>query len=206
MPPRTVLVTGFPGFLASRLVPRLAQVDPQARLVALVEPRMAARARALAPEGVEVLEGDITDPRLGLAPQSYTDVTESLVAVHHLAAVYDLAVGAPLAERVNVAGTQHVLDLCTRAPHLERLHHVSTAFVAGTRSGLVFESELAMDQAFKNHYESTKFAAEVLVRAAMDRVPATVYRPAIVVGDSRTGETQKFDGPYFLLRLIAATK
>jgi thioester reductase-like protein len=67
----------------------------------------------------------------------------------------------------------------------------------------VREADLAAGQTFKNFYESTKFAAEVLVRASMDEVPTTVYRPAIVVGDSQTGETQKFDGPYYLLRTIA---
>jgi thioester reductase-like protein len=64
----------------------------------------------------------------------------------------------------------------------------------------VLEDDLAEGQAFKNFYESTKFAAEVLVRASMDEIPTTIYRPAIVVGDSQTGETQKFDGPYYLLR------
>jgi thioester reductase-like protein len=71
------------------------------------------------------------------------------------------------------------------------------------RKGVVYEHELALGQAFKNHYESTKFQAEVWVREAMDHVPTTIYRPAIVVGDSRTGETQKFDGPYYMLRVVA---
>jgi thioester reductase-like protein len=60
-----------------------------------------------------------------------------------------------------------------------------------------------MGQDFKNHYESTKFQAEVWVRESMHRVPTTILRPAIVVGDSRTGETEKFDGPYYMLRAIA---
>src|SRR5215211_2014437 len=60
-----------------------------------------------------------------------------------------------------------------------------------------------MGQGFKNHYESTKFQAEVWVRSEADRVPTTILRPAIVVGDSRTGETQKFDGPYYILRVIS---
>jgi thioester reductase-like protein len=67
----------------------------------------------------------------------------------------------------------------------------------------VYEHELTLGQAFKNHYESTKFQAEVWARDAMDAVPTTIYRPAIVVGDSRTGETQKFDGPYYMLRVIS---
>src|SRR4051794_19923408 len=200
---RTYLLTGFPGFLAGRLVPRLLADDDQARIVALVEPRMVERARALAPDGVDVQPGDITDPALGLDPRTYDRLTGEVVRVFHLAAVYDLAVGAELAERVNVTGTQHVLDFCRRAPALERHHYISTAYVAGQRSGLVLEDDLADGQAFKNFYESTKFAAEILVRASMDAIPTTIYRPAIVVGDSLTGETQKFDGPYYLLRSMA---
>jgi thioester reductase-like protein len=197
---RTMLLTGFPGFLAGRLVPRLLAEDDEARIVALVEPRMVQRARAMAPDGVDVQPGDITDARLGLDDRTYERLTGEVSAVFHLAAVYDLAVGADLAERVNVQGTQNVVDFCRRCPNLERHHYISTAYVAGVRSGVVLERELAEGQDFKNFYESTKFAAEVVVRASMDDVPTTIYRPAIVVGDSQTGETQKFDGPYYLLR------
>lgn len=198
----TLLMTGFPGFLAGRLVHSLLDGRSDTRIVALVEPRMVARAQAVAPAGVEIRPGDITDPLLGLGPQTYDRLTSEVSAVFHLAAVYDLAVGADLAERVNVNGTQHVIDFCGRCTRLERHHYISTAYVAGERSGLVREDELAAGQSFKNFYESTKFAAEVLVRASMASIPTTIYRPAIVVGDSRTGETQKFDGPYYLLRAM----
>jgi thioester reductase-like protein len=206
MAARTLLVTGFPGFLAGRLVPRLLEEDPEARVVALVEPRMVDVARARAGERVEIVAGDITHPRLALDDATYARLAADVTAVFHLAAIYDLAVGAELAERVNVAGTQHVLAFCRACAALERHHYISTAYVAGLRSGLVLEDDLAAGQAFKNHYEATKFAAEVLVRASMDTIPTTVYRPAIVVGDSRTGETQKFDGPYYLLRTLSAVK
>ena len=203
----TILLTGFPGFIGTRLARRLLADDPEARVIALVEPRMAERAREAAGvrdlDRVEVLPGDIVDPRLGLDEHAYARLTREVTSVHHLAAVYDLAVGAALAERVNVHGTQHVLDLCLACQRLERHNYVSTAYVAGTRSGRVLESELDEGQSFKNHYESTKFAAEVLVRATIGRVPTTIYRPAIVVGDSKTGETQKFDGPYYLLRVLS---
>jgi thioester reductase-like protein len=202
------LVTGFPGFIGTRLVGRLLADAPGSRVVALVEPRMAERAREVAatlPGGdrVTVQPGDIADPLLGVDDATYERLVAQTTEIHHLAAIYDLAVPDAVAERVNVGGTQHVLDLARRAGRLERLHYVSTAYVAGWRSGRVYESELAAGQAFKNHYESTKFAAEVLVRGALDVIPTTVYRPAIVVGDSRTGETQKFDGPYYLLRTIS---
>lgn len=199
------LLTGFPGFIGTRLSRKLLADDPQLTIKALVEPRMADRARVVAEEfggRLEVIEGDITDPRLGLDDAAYAELAGSVRRVYHLAAIYDLAVPEAIAHKVNVDGTQHVLDFCRACTDLERHHYVSTCYVAGKRKGLVKESELDEGQAFKNHYESTKFAAEVLVRASMDDIPTTVYRPGIVVGDSHTGDTQKFDGPYFILWFI----
>lgn len=204
------LVTGFPGFIGRRLVERLLGDDPDAQVLAVVEGRMLDRARSAAAEldgeRLEVLAGDIGERRLGLGEDEYGRVCEEVTHVFHLAAVYDLAVPLMLAQRVNVDGTGNVVDLCREAPSLKRHVYVSTAYVAGRRTGIVYEHELVMGQEFKNHYESTKFQAEVWVRSAMDRVPTTILRPAIVVGDSTTGETQKFDGPYFLLRTIAAAE
>jgi thioester reductase-like protein len=209
---RTILLTGFPGFIGARLIPRLLADDPGARVVALVEPRMVARAEEAAArlglgERLAIQPGDITKVRMDLDAATHERLASETVAVHHLAAVYDLAVRPSVAERVNIVGTAMVLDFCRACPRLERHNYVSTAYVAGARTGEVLESELDEGQEFKNHYESTKFAAEVLVRASMgEGVPTTVYRPAIVVGDSRSGETQKFDGPYYMLRTLAALR
>jgi thioester reductase-like protein len=196
-----VLVTGYPGFIGRRLADRL--VEAGARVTALVEPRMTSAAREAADGRVEVLEGDIARRRLGLADPDWQRLTAEIRHVFHLAAVYDLGVPLELAQRVNVDGTGNVLELCGACERLERLNYVSTAYVAGVRRGVVYEHELTLGQDFKNHYESTKFQAEVWVRQELDRVPTTIYRPAIVVGDSRSGETQKFDGPYFMLRVIS---
>jgi thioester reductase-like protein len=201
------LLTGFPGFIGTRLVAALLERNPELRVVALVEPKMADRARAAAAsldgDRVEVLEGDIADRHLGLDGDQRERLQAELTLVYHLAAIYNLAVPQEIAQRVNVEGTGNVLDLCAGCQRLERLHYVSTAYVAGDRTGVVYEHELVLGQRFKNHYESTKFQAELWVRHAMERVPVTVYRPAIVVGDSQTGETQKFDGPYYMLRTIS---
>ncbi len=201
------LVTGFPGFIGRRLVRLLLEQDSEAKVMALVEPRMLdvgrEAAAAIDSARVEVVAGDITDRRLGLEDGEYDRLRAEVRRVFHLAAIYDLSVPIEVAQRVNVAGTGNVLELCLAAERLERLAYASTAYVAGWRTGVVYEHELVMGQEFKNNYESTKFQAEVWVREAMDRVPTTIVRPAIVVGDSRTGETQKFDGPYYLLRAIS---
>ena len=202
----TDLLTGFPGFIGRRLARRLLDEDG-VTLVALVEPRMAEAARAAADEidaeRIEVLPGDISERRLALADGDWDRLVGEVRRVYHLAAIYDLAVPVEVAQRVNVDGTGNVLELCGVAEKLERLAYVSTAYVAGKRRGVVYEHELVMGQGFKNHYESTKFQAEVWVREWMHRIPTTILRPAIVVGDSRSGETEKFDGPYYILKTIS---
>ena len=107
-----------------------------------------------------------------------------------------------MAYRINVDGTERVLDFAQSCKHFGRLHYISTCYVAGLRSGRCFEDELDCGQAFKNHYESTKFWAEKCVQKRWESIPTTIYRPGIVVGDSVTGETIKGDGPYFIMNLL----
>ena len=143
---------------------------------------------------MRLVPGDITTPGLGLAEPL------SVAGAFHLAAAYDLAVSREVGERVNVQGTRNVLRFLADAPGEPQLHYVSTAYVSGDATGTFRETDLDVGQGFKNHYEETKFLAE---RAVVESgVPATIYRPGIVVGDSRSGETAKFDGPYFALRAM----
>ena len=121
-------------------------------------------------ERIEILEGDIAERRLGLADADWERLTAEVTSAFHLAAIYNLAVPLEIAQRVNVDGTGNVLELCAACERLGRLNYVSTAYVAGVRTGVVYEHELALGQSFKNHYESTKFQAEVWVREAMDAV------------------------------------
>jgi thioester reductase-like protein len=205
-------MTGFPGFLGSALLPRLLARRADERAICLVPPQHleTAHQRLASLEAehpgtagrVELVVGDLTAAHLGLAPRRRR-LVDDVEEVWHLAAVYDLAVPAAIARAVNVDGTARVLELCTNLPRLRRLHHVSTCYVSGRYAGEFGEDQLEEGQEFRNHYESTKHEAEVLVRKAMaGGLAATVYRPGIVVGDSETGETQKYDGPYFLASFL----
>ncbi len=203
-----VLMTGFPGFLGSALLPGiLKRTDSSA--VCLVQPRFAALAKRREAElgsadaslqgRIQLVEGDITRPGLGLAADVLTDVTEAW----HLAAAYDLTVPRDMALRVNVDGTRNVLDALERCPKLSRLHYFSTCYVSGRYAGPFGEDDLKVGAPFNNYYEETKNLAEADVRWHVSAgMPATIYRPSIVVGDSRTGETQKFDGPYFVMQWL----
>ncbi len=210
----TIFLTGFPGFLGSALVGRL--LDRHGRevtMTALVQPRYreqaearAARIEAESPARrgrIRIVEGDITRPRLGMDRAGYQAAQRGAREIYHLAAVYDLGVRRDVAERVNVQGTRNVLGLATDTHRLRRFQYVSTCYVSGRYPGVFRETDLHGPGPFNNHYEETKHRAEVEVQRAMSQgLPATVYRPAIVVGDSRTGETQKYDGPYYIIQWI----
>jgi thioester reductase-like protein len=208
---KRVFLTGFPGFLGSELVRRVLERPGSPAVTCLVQekflPFAADRARAIAreagvdPKRIELVAGDITRPGLGLADPKKT--AREVGEIFHLAAVYDLAVKRPLAMRINVEGTRHLLDFAEECGALERLQYVSTCYVSGRWAGIFREEDLERGQRFNNFYEETKYLAEVDVRARMARgMPATIYRPGVVVGDSRTGETQKYDGPYYILRWL----
>ena len=186
-----VFITGFPGFIARRLVDRILDKNPDTTFTVLIEERMRGVADATIKgmerphpgfiEATSVVTGDICRPRLGMSEQIYQEVTGRTTHVWHLAAVYDLAVPSSLAYKVNVLGTANVLDFCEDCPGLRRLDHVSTCFVSGDRTGLVLESELDQGQGFHNHYESTKCWSELEVRRRMVRLPVAIHRPAIVM-------------------------
>jgi nucleoside-diphosphate-sugar epimerase len=207
-----IFFTGFPGFLGSAVLPRVLRRTPSSRALCLVQPRFAALARARADalvasdptlrDRIGILEGDIRER--GLAADAVTQVGAAAVEFYHLAAVYDLTVRRDVAYQANVIGTRHVLEFASRCQGLRRVHYVSTCYVSGRLPGVFRETDLACGQSFNNWYEETKYLAELEVSAGIARgLPATIYRPSIIVGDSGSGEAQKFDGPYFAMQLIA---
>ncbi|MBA4493067.1 SDR family oxidoreductase [Paenactinomyces guangxiensis] len=209
----TYFFTGFPGFIASALLRQLLESEHQVdQVYLLVLPEFVPKAEeavtnlmvetGIFADQITVIAGDITYPNMRLSNENLRRLQEQVEYVYHLAAIYDLAVPEKLAYRVNVTGTAHVNDWVRTLKHVKRYVYFSTAYVSGTREGKIYEHELAMNQTFKNHYEKTKFEAEVLVRGMNGQVPATIIRPGIVKGDSRTGTTLKFDGLYFMLNFF----
>ncbi len=206
----TIFLTGFPGFIAGRLVKRLAESG--ARFLLLVHPSFMERARAevsrLADEtGAQenlfrIIEGDITEPDLGIKPAELEIARAETTTLFHLAAIYDLAVAREAAMRVNVEGTRNVNRFARSLKSLRRYHYVSTCYVAGLRQGLILETELKHDAGFRNHYEETKYLAEIEVDELKRELPITIHRPSVVCGDSKTGETAKYDGIYYLIHYL----
>ena len=107
------------------------------------------------------------------------------------------------ARAINVEGTRRLLDFAAGAPRLRSLAYVGTAYVAGERTGLVREDELAVGQSYRNTYEQTKAEAEALVRSRLGSLPGVILRPSIIVGDSRTGVTSSFKMMYWPLKIYS---
>lgn len=204
------LFTGFPGFIARQIMQELIDQNKVETIYALVLSSQMKLAIEISQEImkdspnvlIKLVEGDITYPGLDIATEELETLCREVNTVWHLAAIYDLAVARDTAWKVNVHGTYHVNDFVKTLPNLTRYIYFSTAYVAGTREGLLREDELIRPKAFKNYYEETKFEAEVLVEKMKSLVPTTIIRPGIVRGHSVSGETIKFDGPYFFINMI----
>ena len=206
----TIFLTGFPGFIAGRLVARLARRDTQFFL--LVQPELVEKASSAIEQIAEqtgtplenfaLIEGDITHPNLGISDSDLETIREETTSVFHLAAAYDLAVDKDTATRVNVEGTENVNDLCRSLRGLQRYNYISTCYVAGRRTGRILETDLEHDAGFRNFYEETKYLAEIEVEKLKSELPVTIFRPSVVVGDSQTGETVKYDGIYYLIQYL----
>ncbi len=212
-----VLITGATGLLGRYLLRDLTLAD--ARLAVLVRPSRKATAvhrvenvmchwdrelgRSL-PRPV-VLEGEITEPDLGLDARGTRWVAENCGRLLHNAASLTFQSTSPQGEpwRSNIEGTKHVLELCRNAG-IRQFHQVSTAYVCGLRQGLILESDVDVGQTLSNDYEKSKLASEKMVRGATFLDQVTVYRPAIIIGDSVTGHTTTFHGFYAPLAAVSA--
>lgn len=207
--PRT-LVTGFPSsFLARRVVQKLLATEPRGLITCVVQAKFHARAEAAIAEldaterkRVELLLGDIASMDLGLSGKEFRELARDVEVIHHCAAITYLGADKQSAEHVNVGGTREMVELAEAAGKLSRLVLWSTALVSGARRGYVLEGELSAQAGFRNSIEQTRFRAERIVHEASAHIPSTVLRPATIVGDSRTGEIDRFEGPYLLVQLL----
>ncbi len=207
------LVTGFPtSFLAVRVVRKILAEEPDTEIRCVVQAKFRERAKALIgalrpadAERVRLEDGDVTSMDLGLSGPEIVELAKRVRVIHHCAAATYLGVSREVAERLNVEGVREVLELARDATGLERLVHWSSALVSGGRTGWVREDELKAPAGFRNVVEETRFRGEALVRQAMDRVPVTILRPSIGVGDSKTGEIDRFEGPYLLVLFMLSS-
>jgi thioester reductase-like protein len=201
------LVTGATGFIGRFLVERLlarhgdvhllVRASSKLRLEQLID-RWGASGRA------HPVVGDLAQPRLGIADDWIAEHAGSIDHVFHLAAIYDMTADEERNRIANVDGTRHAVEVAN-VLRAGCLHHVSSVATAGHYEGVFTEDMFDEGQPLDHPYHATKFESEKIARDEAE-VPWRVYRPAIVVGHSRTGEMDKIDGPYYFfptLRMAA---
>ena len=199
----TYFVTGATGFIGRHLVERLlaregdihvlVREGSTAKLDALLE-RLEASGR------VHAISGDLSQPMLGVDASVRDALRGKVDHFFHLAAMYDMTADESQNVLLNVAGTQHAIDLANELK-AGIFHHASSIAVAGTYEGHFTEDMFDEGQKLPSPYHKTKFEAEKLVRGRVEGA-WRVYRPSLVVGDSRTGEMDKIDGPYYFFKAL----
>ena len=194
----TYFVTGATGFIGRHLVERLLERDGDI-YVLVREGSKDKLARWEGVDRVKPLVGDITEPQLGLDDAALAAI-EGVDHFFHLAAIYDMAADETSNAMLNVGGTRNAIDLAN-AIGAKRFHHISSIAVAGQYEGHFTEDMFDEGQKLEHPYHRTKFESEKLVRERV-QAPWRVYRPSIVVGNSKTGEMDKIDGPYYFFKGI----
>lgn len=188
------LVTGATGLLGRAVIDRLVR-DPRVdRVYGL------SRTPAPVPLGRMVpVACDLRQPGLGLSPQLRAQLAAEVNTIVHLAATTSFSQTLEEARGTNVDGTRHLLELTTGWSHVRRLVHVSTAFVAGSRTGQIAETDVVPPTAWVNAYEQSKFEAEALVRGA--GIDWVIARSATIVCDDEGGQISQVNAVHRALRL-----
>lgn len=198
-------VTGATGFIGKRLVKKLLErkgsvvyflvrESSQDKVADLLDYWGTTKARAIA------VIGDLTAPNLGVSKAEIKALTHAVDHFFHLAAVYDLKADAASQIAVNIEGTRHTVQFANTIK-AGCFHHVSSIAAAGLFEGIFREDMFEEAENLDHPYFQTKHESEAIVRKEA-KVPWRVYRPGMVVGDSRTGEMDKIDGPYYTFKLI----
>ena len=214
-------ITGGTGLVGTNLIPRILKEYPGSTCTLLVrgedESEATERVNTIAgniardfsiPDAAERLEailGDVALDHCGLNAEQLSHIVAETTHIIHGAATIRFDHPIDEARAINCGGTRRMLaiaHMCAEHGALERFVYIGTSSVSGQRGGNIYEHELEMGQQFFNTYEQSKMESERIVRDHFDRIPCTIFRPSIIIGDSRTGRTSSFNVIYIPLRLL----
>jgi thioester reductase-like protein len=204
----TVLLTGYPSFLARRMAEQILAREPDTLLYCVVRSKLAPLAQELAMtlpasrrNRLVMMEGDAASMDMGLSGAEFHEVSSRIDRIFHFAQFSYIDADAKLARHANVHGAREALEMARAAPRLTQLVCMSSATVASA-SGLVRETDPPKDPPYRTVIEDTLAHAERIYRRAAPQIPLTVLRPSTIIGDSDTGEIDRLDGPYPLILLL----
>ncbi len=205
----TVLLTGYPSFLARRMAAEILAREPGALLYCVVRSKLAPLAQQLAltlpasqRNRLVMLEGDAASMDMGLSGAEFHEVSSRVDRIFHFAQFSYVDADPKMARHANVHGAREALEMARAAPRLTQLVCMSSATVASAASGLARETDPPMGPPYRTVIEDTLAHAERIYRRAAHQIPLTVLRPSIIIGDSETGEIDRLDGPYPLILLL----
>ncbi len=206
-----IVLTGATGVVGMEVLARLVEREEEVIVLLRAQDRADAQGRLEATlarlwdepraHRVTAFAADVTEPALGLTRTDRREIRSRADRIVHCAAAVGFDQTLPDALSINALGSQRVLELANDLDDLDRVVHVSTAFVAGRHDGVFRETDLALGQSFRNTYEQSKHLGERLVVGS--GLPVAIARPSIVVGDSTTGWTPAFSALYLPLRAYA---
>ncbi len=203
-----LLLTGSTGLIGQRIVRRLSQEGHKISL--LVRPQSIYKAKEIFSDlnSLTFIEGDIEDKDVVKNIYTVSHLLNEIEGLIHLAAFYDLKAGLSEAYLKNVLGTQNIIHLMGKMNSLRHFHYFSSYAVNPIQKGSVSENDLTQnDFLFEDHYSKTKNHAEHLVRKhTLSHVQTVIHRPGIIIGDSNSGLTTKFDGVYFFFDFVRLLK
>lgn len=213
---RTIFLTGATGLVGSYLLKILLQHGHKVYCLARSKDNKSAKQRVkdilnfwdkkVYPKyhrNLEVVEGDIAKKNLGLSKKNRDLLKTDTEEIFHSAAVTDINWPLNKIRKVNVGGTKNVLDFALKCKKLKKVNHISTAYVCGNYKGVFSENDLDVGQKFSSTYKQTKFEAEKLVRTYRKNIPIDIYRPAVVIGESKTGKINEFKNIYQFIQLCS---
>ncbi len=199
-----LFITGATGFLGSELIPIIAGECESLYLLVRKKSLLRAKQKYADFSNVKFVVGDLTNP--DLIEGEYDELLGEVDSILHMGAYYDLEGSYKDCFIQNIEGTMNLLFFASLCPNLKSLHYISTVAISGESSGEFLEDDFDHREEITNEYSKTKWEAERLIRSWKSEAKVRIYRPGIIIGNSKTGDFEKVDGPYYFWKTLSNVK